>query len=471
MRTNAEFSDRNRPNRFARQDAAAQECVLGLLVIASAVSLLLPLAVFLDVLPGAAAGSRISRLIRDLSVIWIVTSAFNLLLLALRKKLTWIVPYCLTTCSVVLALTVGELVLRLPIFRVHPHSELNPPVTQRIVYNDPRLFPGLSRKVVMRYNHYGLRGPEPPAGSSGYGVVAVGGSTTECIGLDESETWPQLLMEGLRRAAPAASVWVGNAGVSGNTTAHHLRLLKTSPIVRRANLVIILAGINDLLTALALRGAPTQAFLETQMDEGRQLLNANRHHLRLFERARTLRTTWTAPSLTFQEYIVLARRRRQQSPTVPLPHLDVGLREYESRIVALGAECRSAGLRCLFLTQPTLWRADLEPQNDRLLWCGWVGPTRHPLGFVNTADAARAMYSYNVTLLETCRDAHLECFDVATRIPRDTSAFLDDCHFNRGGAQRMAAELAAYLTSQGLPSLTATGTDGALFRASIARNQ
>ncbi len=55
------------------------------------------------------------------------------------------------------------------------------------------------------------------------------------------------------------------------------------------------------------------------------------------------------------------------------------------------------------------------------------------------------MDAYNQTLLNLCRQDHLECYDLASSIPKDTSAFVDDVHFNIGGARMVAEFLAARL--------------------------
>jgi hypothetical protein len=44
-----------------------------------------------------------------------------------------------------------------------------------------------------------------------------------------------------------------------------------------------------------------------------------------------------------------------------------------------------------------------------------------------------------------CRERGLECVDLAAKLPRDTSVFYDDCHFNESGARRVAEVLAEHL--------------------------
>ena len=55
------------------------------------------------------------------------------------------------------------------------------------------------------------------------------------------------------------------------------------------------------------------------------------------------------------------------------------------------------------------------------------------------------MDGFNQTLLSVCREDHLECYDLASAIPKDSSAFYDDDHLNIGGARMVAQFLAARL--------------------------
>jgi hypothetical protein len=92
-----------------------------------------------------------------------------------------------------------------------------------------------------------------------------------------------------------------------------------------------------------------------------------------------------------------------------------------------------------------MWCADLPAEEQRLLWYGKIGRRGHVLGYATAVDLARAMDAYNQTLLSVCRQDHLECYDLASFIPKDTSAFYDDVHFNIGGARMVAEFLAAQM--------------------------
>ena len=103
------------------------------------------------------------------------------------------------------------------------------------------------------------------------------------------------------------------------------------------------------------------------------------------------------------------------------------------------------GNRCLFLTQPTMWRSDLNDEEKRLLWFGWIGREYDPIGYLTASDAASAMDTYNQELLSVCREDALECLDLAVAIPKDVNSFYDDAHFNESGARAVAEFVTEYL--------------------------
>jgi len=145
------------------------------------------------------------------------------------------------------------------------------------------------------------------------------------------------------------------------------------------------------------------------------------------------------------------RRERAGAPVVPLPDLRTGLEEYRQNVRRLALECQVRGTRCLFLTQPTVWRKGLAPAEEKLLWFGWVGRKEKKKGYVAVAELAQAMDEYNQVLLDVCRQDELECYDLASSVPKDTSAFYDDVHSNEGGAQIVAQLLTDYLLRGDVP--------------------
>lgn len=356
---------------------------------------------------------------------------------------------------------------------VIPPGDQNPalwPLGQEALLRpDPKLMPGVQGSARFTGNDVGLRGPKFPTDSGNvYKIVTIGGSTTESLYLDDSEEWPHLLMEELNGRGSGIVTWVANGGQSGRNTVDHLELIRALPVLSDVELLIFMVGINDLNPTLSFAGGPTQGAIEAKAAQFRdQVLNGGRRlrpsrpyfkRTELFElakrsSARLLEKFSPSAGLGWLgvgpgSYIAEKRQQRAAAATVPLPDLEIGLEEYRGRIRAIAAECRLRGLRCLFLTQPTMWRENLNPEESSLLWFGWVRRESQKPGYLSVADLATAMGAFNQELLSVCTQDGLECFDLASKVPKDTSAFYDDAHFNESGVRIVADQLAGYLSSR-----------------------
>jgi lysophospholipase L1-like esterase len=277
-------------------------------------------------------------------------------------------------------------------------------------------------------------------------IIAIGGSTTLSEFLDDSETWPHLLMQELNQRQNRTFVYAANAGMNGHNTADHLQLLNRFPLTQNADILLFLIGINDFTPTLAFEGRSTQKELEeraTSESFTQPLRYPFYTRSRIYALAQAIRPlVGLNRKQSAAEWLAARRQIRAQAPVVPMPDLKLALQEYESRVRYLAQVCQSVRRRCVFLTQPTMWRNDLTAAEEGLLFYGWAGTMEAPKGFVSAADLAHGMNQYNESLLKVCQTDFLECYDLASAIPKDTTAFYDDCHFNEHGAKLVARFLA-----------------------------
>src|SRR5215510_2655529 len=124
--------------------------------------------------------------------------------------------------SAVIALLIGEAVLQFALSSISSKGYYFMPPNHRTVFRPrPGIMPGISGDSNFVTNSNGIRGDEFTTQDT-YRILAVGGSTTECSYLDQSETWTHLLQENLSGNTRNQKAWVGDAGLSGTTTRHHL---------------------------------------------------------------------------------------------------------------------------------------------------------------------------------------------------------------------------------------------------------
>jgi hypothetical protein len=132
-----------------------------------------------------------------------------------------------------------------------------------------------------------------------------------------------------------------------------------------------------------------------------------------------------------------------------MPDLTKSLTQYETNLNKIIDEAHARSTRLIILTQPTLWRADLDEEAEALLWFGWIDESQPTArGYYSTRVLARAMQEFNDTLTRTCLRQQVEVIDLASRLPKDTSVFYDDCHLNANGSRMAASIITRYLADE-----------------------
>ena len=88
-------------------------------------------------------------------------------------------------------------------------------------------------------------GEEPPRDfDDALTVLAIGGSTTECLFLSNGKSWPAVAGDFLSPSFDR--FWINNAGLDGHSTFGHLFLLEQIVVPMRSKLALFLVGINDV---------------------------------------------------------------------------------------------------------------------------------------------------------------------------------------------------------------------------------
>jgi len=324
---------------------------------------------------------------------------------------------------------------------------------------------GVSRFIV---NSQGIRGDEPGAEIT-HRVLAVGGSTTQCLYLDQTEAWPGRLQELLNERGGGARVWVGNAGKAGRRLPEYrVQLEHLLPAHPELGTIVMLVGANDVNRRLnedEFRppdlGDPEvrEALLDRAFDlrpRSYALFPPGRTAVwglvSRVERAIEIRRHWVMIEDDAGRNYEIWRRRRAEAPRIRerLPDLGPALAAYATDLEAVRRLTVEHGVRVVFMTQPSIYRPDLPEDYARLLWMGWVGARQSDPDqeYYSVAALAEAYAAFNRTLLRFCRESGSECLDLEPLLPKDTRSFYDDIHFNEGGAETVARALFAYLAAR-----------------------
>lgn len=373
----------------------------------------------------------------------------------------------LLVISVAIALLVGEAGLRFAYPALSGEGYyIWPPGLNKVFKPSSEIMPGISGLSRFSINSVGLRGDEPDPLAT-YRILTIGGSTTECLYLDQNETWPYLLQQALNQQAQPQRVWVGNGGMSGRTAWHHLAALEYLPLDElKIDAIIAIVGINDLTLRLSqdanydpnpMAKADAQEWLLAETFPASNLSQPGEPWIkntalwRLLQQVTRSNSQKNVQDQAGRTYITW-REHRQNAVDIrdELPDLSSALETYASNLNKMIDVANERSVRLILVTQPTLWRPDLPEDLAALLWLGGVGnfQSEDSKPYYSVSALDRAIQAYNDTLLQVCRVRKVECVDLASMLEKDTTVFYDDVHFNESGARKVAAVLADYLRTR-----------------------
>jgi len=304
-----------------------------------------------------------------------------------------------------------------------------------VLHPEPALVRGIQGPSHFTTNSLGVRGPEMPPRNKAYRILCIGGSTTECVYLDDNETWPSLVMQRINQEKHPQQVWVGNIGMSGFVTNQHLRFVMHSDLLQDVDCLVLLVGVNDFARFL---GAGVG--FDRYEDQWELELHTRPFWRRssVLELARKTLRVWFVPDIAVEDAAGkgtgLRRNRRQQAEVSDeLPYLEGDLQKYRERLRTIVSLCRQKGVRPIFLTQPILYSENLSTQARLLVWGGWM-----PDGKYLSIEKLRiGLDQYNTALQSVCRELDIECVDLSSMNGRE-EFFYDDAHFTEAGATEVA---------------------------------
>ncbi len=316
------------------------------------------------------------------------------------------------------------------------------PNLHRTFYSPPGILPGIEGITYFTINKFGYRGEVFENKSNEYRILTIGGSTTECLFLNDSQAWPFLLENMLNKTNEDKKVIVMNAGKSGLDTREHILQIKHLSDQYNPDLIIFLIGVNDVSFRIRY-GADWHPL---PLDYSRAFMVSPKYCLRDMLFYRIFKIFWgviirEVPQDPVQ-YNEL-RNRQLQSPEKidEVPYFDDGLEYSSSNIEQIINISKDKKVKVLFLTQPHLWKENISDSENNLL----VNYQTIKGEYYSVRVMDILMDAYNKRLLDICRNDDLLCFDLDSKIPKNISVFYDDVHFNVNGSLKVAGEISSFI--------------------------
>jgi hypothetical protein len=262
-------------------------------------------------------------------------------------------------------------------------------------------------------------------------IVFLGGSTTECMYMDEDRRLPYVAGK-ILEAETGAKINSYNGGMSGNNTLNAIDILINKVVPLNPQVVVYMENINDLSTLLYegtywnkhTARSPLETLKKRQLAEKllKEIFIPNLNHA-----YRNLKKT-----LTREEEDEFAGARGKKL-AVDEPRL---VHEFAMNLQTLICICRAHEIVPVLMTQANRITDHPDP-----VVAAYIGRDGRDTG-LSYGDFKRLYDAFNDTIREVGRQNRVMVIDLAREVPPDKKYLYDLVHFDEAGAQ-MAAEIIA----------------------------
>jgi lysophospholipase L1-like esterase len=283
-------------------------------------------------------------------------------------------------------------------------------------------------------NSLGFRGKEMPKDIQNYtSIIAIGGSTTECMFINDGKDWPNKLGEDLNNSG--IKTWVNNAGLDGHSTYGHIILLQDYVVKLHPNYILFLIGINDI---------------------GRGDLKDNEHDVRNVKGSYYSFTDFLIKNSEIASTIYNIKRAKD-AKKLGLPHntllnlttephipfdsafykseMNRNIRlveNYKKRIQKLIDICKQNKITPIILSQPVLYGKGIDPTTKVNL------ETIKIYENMNGKLHWDLVKLYNNASQRVCNENDVHFIDLAAELPKDSKYYYDFVHYDNEGCNKVS---------------------------------
>lgn len=368
---------------------------------------------------------------------------------------SWHKNILVVALSTLLTLFIAEVALRI----ISPHNQFSSllPNLDAVQYNRYyNYFPGIDSVFHITVNKSGYRSPST-FGLDRYGILTIGGSTTHCVGLSDIDSWPWLLENKLNQNNHQEYT-IGNIAALGHHSGNHLLQLKyIEPQFENIKMVLILAGINDFrrFFASGTHYTPTRqdkqlfnrTFLQFPREFGESWVQKTEIGLTLRDAINVYQNKrWSTKSIDLNELSekyanarngvdLMIKEYDSSKKTDELVDIFDALKDFETNIKEIINIAERRKIKTVLITQPTLWNTNMTAYEEKIAAYSSVQINN---SFLSPQAMEKGLEMFNDKLREVAIGDNIELIDLAIQLPKDTTVFFDDCHFNKSGSAKVA---------------------------------
>lgn len=355
---------------------------------------------------------------------------FSLALSIIPPCRRWLAPLAALSLSLTLAILLGEGLL----LYVHPAAPIHArrPLQSFEHHPDPSVFPGTTAPARHSTNRWGLRGVERTEATKGRRILLLGGGAIEGVLLDDDKTVGADLARDL--STPTEAWQVLSAGRTDASVSQHREFLQRSPVIDQGDVVVVMAGFNELVWSLMNR-APSAAgpsWFESHLIQwAREWWN-----LRLGQ-GTVIDDDGKAYAIARMGLPMDERVRDRERE----------LADFKFEIESLIASARQRGVQLILVTQPVLWDELLSPMGKRRLHIARVFPYPRDWSEINPTALREDIDRLNAVVRDVSRRDRIVLVDAAADMNGIETLFISDELLSVAGARRLAELIAQAVRS------------------------
>jgi lysophospholipase L1-like esterase len=286
-------------------------------------------------------------------------------------------------------------------------------------------------------------------------VFTIGGSTTIGVTNSYPDSYPALLQSILRARHPDVNIEVLNAGCPWYTSAHAMVSYAVSVRQYQPDLVIFFEAVNDMVRSFSppwLATGPYKPDYSHYLGPYARLLGPNAG----FVDPPTSWLTWNIvrgwirgnpdPFDIRDRDNVAAVAARMTAVDRPAFRSLPSFRRFSESIVHL---VQSDGHAIMTASQPSLYRMDLSPEDQRALWMAPLLGAEAGT-YPSLAAMTRGIDAYNAAAREVAVARGVPFIDFAAAVPKTLEYFVDDVHMKKNANAILAGKAADAIDASGL---------------------
>ncbi len=266
---------------------------------------------------------------------------------------------------------------------------------------------------------------------SKYRIIAIGGSTTESIWIDDKKTWPAIL-ESMINNELKTKAEIINTGVSGLATPDHLNTLR-NVIKYKPDMILFLFGVNDWNREILRHFDKSLA----NEQEGQWCLRRSLIGRVLRQFYFKMTTKNETNKIGIQSYSL---KIDNQNKKIRKSYISTGVSdEYKKNTSKIVNICNKYSLNCIFINQPNAYEQPIEENilKNKI----WMNPPYTDYS-IDISEMRKIANLYNAETINTAQNNKLGYCDIASASKEvSEQIFYDDCHFNLLGSSWMAMQV------------------------------